>query len=107
MDAQPPLDWHPWYRDKTWLLDWLEGSDQKPIQLAVPRSMSAVWTDEIAPTTADMPSTLVLTKRRAWGAAPYVGTPFHYEWPVAVDNLGRQITGEVRIVHHRDAWMYA
>lgn len=23
--APPPLEWHPAYRDKTWLLDWLEG----------------------------------------------------------------------------------
>jgi hypothetical protein len=33
------------------------------------------------------------------GLAPYVGRPFHYEWPYAVDSHRRWVGGTARIVY--------
>ena len=98
----PPLEWHPWYRDKTWLLDWVEGRSgpRDHIRIPVPQRLAAgfVEVDETYPTMPNLRE-VIMTRRKAWGPAPYVGRPFGYAWWVGVDNLGRQIAGESRIVY--------
>jgi hypothetical protein len=42
--------------------------------------------------------TVTLTKRKAWGAAPWTDHPYAYVWYVATDQLGRSIAGESWIV---------
>lgn len=37
----------------------------------------------------------MLTVHRAWAPAPYVGDPFVYVWPVAMDEARRWVSGEV------------
>lgn len=96
-----PLYWHPWYRDKTWLWEWLE-SDEPRVRVPVPRRMRFEIFDPAAPVTADRYDVL-LEKHKAWGAAPYVGRPFCYRWYTATDSLGRHIAGESRIVY-MDGW---
>lgn len=95
-----PLEWHPAYRDRTWLLDWLEGRHGLT-------NHQIVLPIKPAPTIAsylDNPDglgngTVILTRHWAMGWAPYVGRPFVYMWFVAFDNLGRSIAGESRIVY--------
>ncbi len=86
-----PLEWHPWYRDRTWLLDWLEHGQQHNYLVPVPRRVRF---------GADGPgdtACAVLTKRRAFGLAPYVGDPFLYTWWAATDQHGRSIASDSRI----------
>lgn len=81
MDTPPmPLEWHPAYRDKTWLLDWLESSESEA-HLAIDRPQRLEGIDEVPATVARTPSTLILTKCM---------------WRCAVDDLGRAIAGEAR-----------
>lgn len=98
-----PLEWHPYYRSKTWLLDWLERrgpyADHHDIRIPVIPSVRS-WTygpetDAVEPDLRQ----LIMTRRRAHGPAPYVGRPFAYMWPIGTDNLGRHIAGEARIVY--------
>jgi hypothetical protein len=102
----PPLSWHPFYRGKTWLIDWLNGKSDLPewdIVLPVfnrPMLFTETEPDLMAPTVR----TMRMTKRRAWGPAPWVGQPFHYEWNIGTDELGRHIAGESRIVYEDDIW---
>jgi len=101
-----PLEWHPWYRDKTWLLDWLEGKSGYPEDaIVIPVPPRLYWQREenrIGPETIS-DRQIVLTKHRAWGSAPYVDTPFHYEWTTATDHLNRSIASDARIVYD-DRW---
>lgn len=91
-----PLEFHPFYRAHTWLLDWLNGVTfvgQHVIE--VPRP--ARWTPfaETDPTAFELPpDNLRLTRQTAWGRAPYVGNPFVYTWQVASDQYGRWVAGE-------------
>jgi hypothetical protein len=97
-----PLYWHPWYRDRTELLDWLNSSDYSPRIIPIPTAPRAVFWDiaeETYPTRPPSWTQLRLTKQRAFGLAPYVGEPFGYAWYVASDELGRSIAGEARIVY--------
>lgn len=101
----PPLEWHPYYRDMTWLLDWLHGQGQygQLHDIRIPRPVNLVASmrpDELYPSQPD-PEPIVMTRHRAVGPAPYVGDPFHYEWPVGRDHLGRYIAGEMRMVYER------
>ena len=43
--------------------------------------------------------TMTLRRKRCAGGAPYVGDLFFYEWDVLVDDLGRYIAGDSRIVY--------
>jgi hypothetical protein len=102
MTAPPaPLEWHPAYRDQTWLLDWLEGRREGRtdiIKFPILPPMRIRDYDR-APDPVETPPTRTLTKRKAYGHAPYVGRPFVYRWWCAVDELGRGIAGESRIAH--------
>lgn len=104
MTPPPPLEWHPYYRSMTWLLDWLEGRGPYAhlADLLVPKlprlRFSDLDPDQVVPTTAP-PEPIRLTRRTARGPAPYVGRPFRYVWPAAVDQYGRCIAGESRMVY--------
>lgn len=109
-DLPSPLEWHPYYRDKTFLLDWLEGRGHlagPEVRLPVTPPLSHLIRDigKMTYPAEDfpLPQVRTLTKRKAAGLAPYVGRPFHYEWHVATDDLGRHIAGDSRIVYH-DPW---
>ena len=101
MTAPPaPLEWHPAYRDQTWLLDWLEGRGGWPahhIRLPIVPPLRFHAYDPDAPITVEPVRDRILTKQRAWGAAPYVGRPFAYWWYFATDELGRSIAGDTRM----------
>jgi hypothetical protein len=91
MTPVPPLDWHPWYRDKTWLLDWLEGRSGPGYQIRIPvlgriTAVFGLTTDDLYPAVLDHRE-IIITRRKAAGPAPYVGRPFVYSWWVGVDNL--------------------
>jgi hypothetical protein len=89
-----PLEWHPWYRDKTHLLDWLERGQQHNYLVPVSRRARFCEGGSVYPDTI---SCAALTKRRAFGLAPYVGRPFVYTWWIATDQQGRSIAGGSRI----------
>jgi hypothetical protein len=97
-----PLEWHPWYRNKTWLLDWLEHrgpyADLDVLRVPVPRRLS--FTLDVAPSSTEPAMSIrVLTRRKACGPAPWTGRPFFYAWTVGTDDLGRHIAGDSRIVY--------
>lgn len=96
----PPLEWHPWYRDKTQLIDWLNErgplANRHAIMIPIVPTVAATYSAD-DDTTAVVARPILIERRRAWGAAPYVGCPFVYEWNVGEDTLGRQIAGESRI----------
>lgn len=95
-----PLEWHPAYRDHTWLLDWLEGRSefrQDAVQIPFVSPMRLEPYDPGAPIVPDVIRAHTLTKRKAIGLAPYVGRPFVYFWSFAIDDLGRAVAGDTRI----------
>lgn len=102
----PPLKWHPAYDGHPRLLDWL--NDRGPYagrdSVKVPRRTRPrmAWTADPSELWAadSTPWVFVLTRRKAVGRAPYVGDPFHYQWWVARDQLGRSIAGDAWIVRH-------
>lgn len=102
-DCPPPLSWHPFYRGKPWLIGWLNDADPHlptdHLRLPVPRRITAMMAADSEPFAMASLDTIILTKQRAWGPAPWVGRPFHYEWNVAKDGLGRMIAGESHIVY--------
>jgi hypothetical protein len=100
-DVPMPMEWHPAYRDKTWLLDWLECrgayADKGVIVIPImPRLRATFRAEDDDPFDSSM-RTLTLTRIKAGGPAPYVGNPFVYMWYCAYDELGRTIAGEAHI----------
>lgn len=95
MDAPAPLECHPAYLDRReWLVDWLDN----------PLSGDAVQIpsfDDFAAATDTYVSVkaITMTRKLAAGPAPYVGPPFRYEWWVGVDELGRCVAGDSRVVY--------
>lgn len=91
-----PLEWHPAYRDQTWLLDWLEGRSKHHQQdrIELPVIHRLVLGDDGLMSAATELRTITLTRQQACGLAPYVGRPFRYMWHFATDHLGRAIAGE-------------
>lgn len=102
-EAPPmPLEWHPWFRGKAYLVDWLHDKAHpfgRNIRLPVPRPPRFCGIDEDVKPAELALNCVTLTKREAYGNAPYVGEPFVYVWPVATDEYGRSIAGEARIQH--------
>jgi hypothetical protein len=88
-----PLDWHPAYADKTWLLDWLGDDQQDLLRLPVMRGRDFIAETLSSPVGPSLGS-MTLTKRQASGPAPYVGRPYVYLWMTATDEVGRSIAGE-------------
>lgn len=110
MRPPPPLEWHPFYRNRTWLLDWLEQrgpyADLHDLLLPKLPVWAAMLRSEADVATAEpLAEPLRLTRHRAHGPAPYVGRPFRYVWHVAVDQYGRCIAGEAHIVYEREPWV--
>lgn len=106
-----PLAWHPWYRDKTWLMEWLEGrGPYSPNRVFVPVEPAfrlGAWVDDPEPLPKSGVHELVLTKSKAYGPAPYVGRPFIYTWPVGTDQYGRMIAGDAKVTYTVDEWEWA
>lgn len=103
-DCPPPLTWHPYYRGKTHLLDWLNGVGPLAeagwsIRLPKPRRVTMASADDLYPSAELSFDVITMTKQRAWGPAPWTGEPFHYEWYVGTDELGRQIAGDSSIIY--------
>lgn len=99
----PPdaLDWHPWYHDKRWLLEWLDSDDIRDLTVHVRRVMRFGYVAPEAPIAAARKGVAILRKETAAGPAPHVGSPFWYEWNVATDQYGRFIAGESRIAYRQ------
>lgn len=93
-----PLFWHPWYRDKTFLIDWLNSNNMWPYRIPLARRVRYDAGEPIMKNLLHQ-SVVTLTKQVAAGRAPYVGRPFCYRWCVATDELGRSIASEARIVY--------
>lgn len=99
-DCPPPLSWHPFYRGKTWLIDWLNGkSDLPEWDIVLPATTQVSALADMTEDPIPMMRTMRMTKRRAWGQAAWTGRPFHYEWYVGTDEVGRHVAGESRIVY--------
>ena len=81
----------PPYAGSRWLAD-LPDAKRHPYALAPQRSIpvSAVETDPFDPSF----TTIVLTRRKAWGPAPYVGAPYVYQWWCLIDEHGQGIGGQ-------------
>lgn len=93
-----PNEVHPAYADEQWLLDWLNDAEHSfgyHVRMSVPAAIHA-WDPEPDVLAPDVRQH-VITRRKAWGLAPYVGAPFVYVWPVGEDELGRMVGGEARV----------
>lgn len=99
MNLTPPMpgETHPAYeRHRAAIARWLD-TPRHPygevMRVAFPRVSRAVWEPE--PTATGLaPLARTLTRRKAFGPAPYVGRPFVYLWYVGEDDLGRMVAGE-------------
>lgn len=97
-----PLEWHPFYREYTELLDWLNQPGGSHVVMVARMEPIRIDATELYP-MAPSPEPWVLDKRKAWGPAPYVGRPFVYAWQYATDQLGRAIAGESRIAYRDES----
>jgi hypothetical protein len=97
----PPLEWHPYYRDRTWLLDWLNGDGSlgghNTLRIPVMAPIRLPTPDALYP--VEPMTSLTMTRYKAMGPAPYVGRPFVYVWWVGVDDYGRSIASDSRIAY--------
>ena len=103
----PPLEWHPWYAGKTWLLDWLNGvgeyGDRPEIQVPIQRPLS--FTPDVeASLLAEPFQRLCIRRQTVHAPAAWTGLPYFWEWNIGVDEYGRQIAGESRAVTDT-AWL--
>lgn len=102
----PPGVWHPAYGDYDELREWLdgrgpyEGRDTIKVSRSTRTAVLMVKPDEMY-SQDPPPEPFLLTRRRCWGPAPYVGDPFHYQWWSAADQLGRAIAGPSQIVYQQ------
>ena len=96
LDLPMPMECHPAYADKPWVMDWLNGdgryADRHVIQMPVSKPIQAATIEERPDSFAFNVRTL--TKQKAWAVAPYTGKPFVYMWYFATDELGRSIAGK-------------
>lgn len=91
--AATPGEVHPWYASSgalTMVRYWLEHSDTLFTRVLVLPSVPATWDPQTESIDVHVHE-VALTRRQAWGRAPYVGCPFVYTWQVAVDSHGRQV----------------
>lgn len=99
--SAPPPQTHPYYADKPWLLDWVEGrglyAQSDTVNLPVFPTLRPD-ADTVDPSALPL-RRITVTRRMVIARAPYVGRPFIYMWPVGVDNLGRCLVGESRLVY--------
>lgn len=92
-DAKPPApgECHPFYADQREDLERTLNSSRVPY-VATLHATGENWLDREY-------TQLTLTRRKAWGPAPYVGAPFFYVWHFWSDDQGRGVGGESRIVY--------
>lgn len=106
-DLPMPLDWHPAYRDKPWLMDWLTGTEHE-VRIPVNKPLRVHDFDDAAEVSRPADATvLLLTKHRAAAPAPWTHRPYQYAWPVGVDQMGRAIAGDSTphlLGEHRAPW---
>lgn len=98
----PPGECHPFYAGNGFLRGWINDADAgqwvhvlRPRRLTIPE----MSTDGQPDVSQD---TITLTRRRFYGAAPYVGRPFVYAWDVAIDEFGRAVAGDDVRVRYTD-----
>jgi hypothetical protein len=103
-----PGDCHPTYTDnREWIVGWLDDLRSRQtswshLRMHVPnRNFTLLLASASIEEVCVSPKIETLTRRLCAGLAPYVGAPFHYEWWIAEDSLGRWIAGEARIVKDR------
>jgi len=96
----PPLEWHPAYRGKTWLIGWLDGRDNglRGDHVRVPFIPAGGFFGPVTESSIEM-KVHTLRRMKCSGLAPYVGHPFCYVWWAAVDELGRWIAADARRVY--------
>ena len=97
-----PLYWHPFYRDRPNLIEWLDSPRFDPLYVPLPRPICYADFRDLDEQELIKPmelERLTLTKQKAAGPAPYVGEPFLYRWNVATDQYGRSVAGEAHIVY--------
>lgn len=92
-DPCPPGEAHPAYAQVAESLRRL---------LNQPRAVLVPIADPNA-TSRPSPPTFTMTRRTAYGLAPYVGRPFVYAWDLFEDELGRMVAGDSRI-EYTDPW---
>lgn len=94
----PPGECHPFYAGNGFLRGWINNPDAGQwVRVLKPRSLTIPEMSTDGPPDVSQ-DTITLTRRRCYGAAPYVGRPFVYTWDVVVDGLGRAVAGDdVRI----------
>jgi hypothetical protein len=100
-DQSPDTSWppapntaHPWMEQYARIArQMMDEHDRYAFVLAVRQPLR--FTADPYPVTADAAgSQLMMNVRKARGLAPYVGTPFVYEWRVAVDKYQRWVAGD-------------
>ena len=98
---EPPLTAHPAYspREVAFVRQWLAEGWREVVYLPIPAPLYAIDAPDPDVTTVPEPRLRTLCRYKAAAPAPYVGRPFAYRWYVAVDELGRQITGPAEIVY--------
>jgi hypothetical protein len=89
--APPPGEWHPWYRDKPWLMNWLNDRKSMNYRVLVMPAPRVSFADY--PYHRDGHE-ISLTKTIAWALAPWAEQSYVYAWYVATDTYGRQIAGD-------------
>jgi hypothetical protein len=94
----PPLEWHPAYRDQTWLIDWVNNGPSRRIVLPIPAKASCDF-DEV--NTYPLERRVTLERHRCIGLGVYTDDPYIWMWWVGVDSVGRRIAGESRRVAAR------
>lgn len=102
LDATPQHQWPPWpdtahpaLADQAGFVRRLMADGRHAVVLPRPSRISMFREADTAPTAMTL-KTSTLRVHRAWAPAPYVGDPFVYVWPVAVDEAQRWVSGEAR-----------
>lgn len=97
-----PDQWHEDYEDRhdaDKLRAWLNGRGVEYFHLVEVEPVPYVFSLDPPAIESCTMTRITLERQVARGWAPYVGRPFHYEWPCAIDERGRAIAGRARIIY--------
>jgi hypothetical protein len=78
--------------------DCVRSFNRHTVALPLMRRAGMVEPDEQFPAATFSDNKILVTRRKAFGPAPYVGEPFLYVWPVWMDDFGRHIAGDTERV---------